>query len=244
MRALPAYELLNVREQGAAHPMSQRVLMLLAAAYPDTTAEVLAGFSMGQRDACLLELRERTFGPRIVAVAACPGCTERLELDFKTADILVKPVSEPADRLLVDVSGYKVRFRVPNSLDMQFVAESKDLTTGRHLLIDRCIESAWHMDEETSADQLPVGVIDAVSERMAQADPQCDIKLALSCPSCGRQWEAIFDIASFFWKEIESWAYRILREVHILASAYGWREVDILAMSPRRRRLYLEMVDG
>jgi hypothetical protein len=34
----------------------------------------------------------------------------------------------------------------------------------------------------------------------------------------------------------------VLREVHILASAYGWREDDILAMSPARRRIYLEML--
>ena len=77
---------------------------------------------------------------------------------------------------------------------------------------------------------------------MAEADPQADIQLALSCPACGHQWLSTFDIVSFFWSEINAWAYRILREVHILASAYGWREADILAMSPYRRQLYLEMV--
>jgi hypothetical protein len=79
---------------------------------------------------------------------------------------------------------------------------------------------------------------------MVQADPQADVQLALTCPACGHQWEATFDIASFFWSEIDSWAHRILREVHTLASAYGWREADILAMSPQRRQLYLEMVSG
>jgi hypothetical protein len=33
-----------------------------------------------------------------------------------------------------------------------------------------------------------------------------------------------------------------VREVHLLASAYGWRESDILAMTPWRRQLYLELV--
>jgi hypothetical protein len=49
-------------------------------------------------------------------------------------------------------------------------------------------------------------------------------------------------VVSFFWMEVESWAYRILRQVHALASAYGWSEGDILAMSPWRRQFYLEMV--
>ena len=79
---------------------------------------------------------------------------------------------------------------------------------------------------------------------MAQADPQADVQLALSCPVCGHKWQTAFDIVSFFWSEINAWAARILREVHILAWGYGWREADILALRPWRREVYLEMVSG
>jgi hypothetical protein len=51
-------------------------------------------------------------------------------------------------------------------------------------------------------------------------------------------------VVAYFWSEINAWAYRLLGEVHSLASAYGWREEDILAMSPWRRHVYLEMVGG
>jgi hypothetical protein len=33
-----------------------------------------------------------------------------------------------------------------------------------------------------------------------------------------------------------------MRDVHQLASAYGWSEHDILTMSAGRRQLYLELV--
>jgi hypothetical protein len=33
-------------------------------------------------------------------------------------------------------------------------------------------------------------------------------------------------------------------DVHALASAYGWSEREILALSDTRRRLYLEMVSA
>lgn len=79
---------------------------------------------------------------------------------------------------------------------------------------------------------------------MARADPQADVRLAIACPSCGHQWQGIFDIVTFFWSEIESWASRILHEVHLLALAYGWHEREILALSPRRRQFYLDMVGG
>jgi hypothetical protein len=55
----------------------------------------------------------------------------------------------------------------------------------------------------------------------------------------------LFDIVSFFWTELSAQAKRLLREVHTLARGYGWREADILAMSARRRQLYLDLVtDG
>jgi hypothetical protein len=41
---------------------------------------------------------------------------------------------------------------------------------------------------------------------------------------------------------VEDWASRLLLEVHALASVYGWSERDVLNLSPRRRRLYLDMV--
>ena len=36
-------------------------------------------------------------------------------------------------------------------------------------------------------------------------------------------------------------ALRLLGHVHALARAYGWREADILAMSPARRQVYLDL---
>ncbi|HXI74354.1 MAG TPA: hypothetical protein VNG94_02120, partial [Pyrinomonadaceae bacterium] len=87
-------------------------------------------------------------------------------------------------------------------------------------------------------------VTDAVAKRMAEADPQADLRLDLSCPACGHRWQALFDIDSFFWSEINAWAQRVLTEVHALASAYGWRERDILDLSPRRRQFYLGLVSG
>ena len=47
-----------------------------------------------------------------------------------------------------------------------------------------------------------------------------------------------------FWAEIDAWARRILREVNILARAYGWRESDILALGAVRRQIYLTMAQA
>ena len=76
----------------------------------------------------------------------------------------------------------------------------------------------------------------------AAGDPQADLEVNLTCPACGHRWAALVDVAAFLWTELKAQARRLLREVHTLALAYGWRESDILAMSSRRRQAYLDMV--
>ena len=85
-------------------------------------------------------------------------------------------------------------------------------------------------------------MIEAITQRMAAVDPQADIRLKVTCPACQHTWLASFDTVHFFWDEIDAWARRTLQEVHVLASAYGWSETDILKLSAWRRRAYIELV--
>ena len=82
----------------------------------------------------------------------------------------------------------------------------------------------------------------ALAAEMSARDPQAEVLLDLTCPGVRREWQAVFDIAAYFWAELAAEAKRLLREVDALARAYGWREADILALSPRRRQAYLELV--
>jgi hypothetical protein len=249
MRALSASELLDIWERGLTQPANQRALMLLAAACPETPPDALAELSVGQRDARLLTLRDWVFGPQVASLASCPDCGERLELTFSVADIQVSSPwrgkgGEPDGVLSLSINDYQVRFRLPNSLDLAAVSEIEEMAESRRRLLGRCLLSTHQSGQETSVDELPDDVLNAIVERMAEADPQAEVQLDLACPACTHRWQATFDILSFFWTEIEAWAYRTLREVHNLASAYGWREADILALSPRRRQFYLEMSSG
>jgi hypothetical protein len=276
MRALSAAELLDVWERGQGRSLPQQALLLLAAAYPDLSADLLGQLSIGQRDARLLALREGTFGPQLVSMTTCPQCHEQLELTLTMADIhpptkgrrlrrqstgtdaerlSASAQGEPADAgpppkrgygvpMSLSVGGYDVQFRLPNSQDLLAVAGSGDVAAARRLLLERCLVAARRGDEDKSGAELPAGVVEAINQRMAQADPQADVRLALACPSCGHQWQAPFDIASFFWSELNVWAERTLYQVHSLARAYGWREADILALSPWRRQYYLNLASG
>lgn len=87
MRNLSAAELLTAWEHALGQSPVQQALVLLIAAYPEYFPEQLAQFSVGQRDACLLTLRERLFGSRLNSVTPCPQCQQHIELAFDVSDI-------------------------------------------------------------------------------------------------------------------------------------------------------------
>ena len=247
MRALTASQLLAVWERGWTQAPLHRALTLLAAASPETSPDELAQWSIGRRDASLLKLREWAFGSRLACMASCPECGERLELAFDTRDIRVGEDPDPLEAkgpLSLNQDGYEIRFRLPNSLDLAALSSDGELAQTRSQLLERCLLSVEQHGKTIAANELSDEVLEAVTARMLEADPQGDVQLALTCPACSHRWQVTFDILSFFWNEINVWAQRILREVHILASVYGWRETDVLALSPWRRQVYLQMAKG
>lgn len=241
MRALTATDLLSVWESGTAMSAPRRALLLLGAAAPDATPEELGRLPVGQRDDLLLRLRAAAFGPRVEATAACPQCGEKLEMVFNTDDLRASGASGSCAPLTLEFEDHLLTFRLPDSFDLVELTALPDLAQAESALLCRCVLSARSGERILSPDEVPAPVVTALAARIAEADPQADVRLSLACPACDHRWEEPFDIVMFFWREIEAWAARILREVHTLAAAYGWSEVEVLALSPARRRRYLEL---
>ncbi|MDV3353866.1 phage baseplate protein [Leptothoe sp. LEGE 181152] len=242
MKGLTAANLLTVWEQGISQSTAQRGLLLLIAACPGQSPEQLVQLSIGQRDSHLLTLREQILGSNLVSVVNCPSCNNALELNFAVSDIRQPSVLESTSGLLLTTEDYEIKFRLPNSLDLCAVEQMSNVAQAAQQILERCILSVHYQGQPVLPNHIPPSVNQALLEKMEQADQQADIQLAVSCPDCGHQWQAPFDILSFFWQELTAWAQRILQDVHQLASAYGWREADILAMSPQRRQFYLEII--
>ncbi|MEL7067758.1 MAG: phage baseplate protein [Cyanobacteria bacterium J06581_3] len=260
MRDLTASDLLYIWEWGQGRSLIQQALMILSVAYPDLPPHTLAQLPIGQRDAQLLNLRSRTFGPQIQSVAHCPNCAETLEYSLTVQDITLTPVkaldnhsvTEPAFHSWKKES-YDVRFRLPTSNDLLAI-KNLSVTEASAVLLAKCIDTI-ESPSETSENkesnpggksltpaQLPGPIAKALIDHIGQQDPQAEIELALSCPSCQHQWHQLFDIVAYFWQEIATAAQRLLSEVHTLAAAYSWSEADILALSPRRRQAYLKTI--
>jgi uncharacterized protein (UPF0212 family) len=241
--ALTAADLLNVWERGRSQSPVHRSLSLLQVAIRESTREALAQVGIGRRDAELLKLREKIFGSCMTGHANCPACGQQMEMNFTVAEVQTTPLPELPETCTEIFGDCEISFRLPNSSDLATLVPGDNLAIQKRRLVQLCVLNAKSSGQPVVADQLLEDTVTALSERMSELDPQGDVQLALSCPQCSHHWDAPLDIASFVWSEIHAWAVRLLRDVHVLASAYGWRERDILAMSSWRRQAYLELIE-
>ena len=246
MASFSAHDIVHLWEAGRRqHPLDQ-ALSMLALACPELDRSTLAALTIGQRNSLLLQLREQTLGARLDAFVACPQCHEHLEFSLPAAELRNPPEAATDQACEFDHldEGIKMRFRLPDSRDLAVVSGNGTPETGRALLVERCVLEASLDGVTISARDLPDSVVARLAARMAECDPVADILLNLDCPACQAEWQQPFDIVSFFWTEITVQAKRLLCEVHTLARAYGWGEMDILSMSAARRNYYLELLSG
>ncbi|MBB4634924.1 phage baseplate protein [Longimicrobium terrae] len=243
MTPLSARALLGAWEAGAAqHPLDRALTVLLAAGTAESRAE-LAALPLAERDARLLGLRAEMVGPDLSAFTTCGQCGERLEFSLDTA-VLAASRGAALGEHEARAEGWRVRFRLPDSRDAALAARTRGVDEARRLLAERCLLEIDGPDGPAEADDLPEPVRAAVGEAMAAAAPTAEVDLELACPACGAEWRSVLDVPGFFWTELAARARRLLGEVHTLARAYHWSENEILSMTPRRRRAYLDLVEG
>jgi hypothetical protein len=231
--ALTASALIELWEHALPAAPIDRASVILTAAWPELSAQDVAALPIGARDRLLLTLRAAAFGPVLEGKADCPGCGGAIELMFDIATALEHPAGAPA--LSLDLDGRHIACRLPSSADVAAIVEAGlEGEAAERFLVERCLE-------EAGCDALSDRLVAVLSEAMAVADPWSELILAADCPACRSPAELVLDPLTALWAEIEARAYAQMWAVARLATAFGWREADILAMSNLRRRSYLAM---
>ncbi|MCG8421432.1 MAG: hypothetical protein MJE77_26230 [Proteobacteria bacterium] len=248
MPTLSVAEMIALWERAAReHPLI-RALHLLDASQPDHDSAraldltELARLDVGERNRRLMESLSDSFGDRLQCESTCPQCDEPVEFALDLGQILAQSAGQ--NRFFqTAIDSISVRFRLPTTLDLIAVASCGDVAAGRSLLFERCIVAAERDGNAVDTSALPATALQHIAGQMNACDPHAETRIRLVCPECGETWRALLDIAELLWAKIADRARATVRAVHLLARAYSWSEADILAMSDRRRALYLSMVD-
>jgi hypothetical protein len=245
VQALSAIDLLGLWDRGQGRAPPEQALLLLAAAHGEQATTDPAALSIGRRNTLLLQLRRSTLGDALECRASCPACGEQLEFAASVGDLLLADTAIANEEYFAARAGeVTATMRLPNSEDLLAAGRCADAAAARRVLLQRCVLEAQLGGDPLEVGALPEEVVAALAAEAAARDPQAELLIAMVCPACEAGWQAPFDIAAFFWQELTVHAERLLREVHLLARRYGWREADILSMSARRRQRYLELIEG
>ena len=143
---------------------------------------------------------------------------------------------EPGTTLTTSVDGKALSYRLPTSEDLLAVADVPE-ASARRALLARCLD----LDLVGMTDDDVAHIGEAVEHAMDEVAPAGAIDLVVRCPACAHVAELPLDVPALLWAEIETQAANALEDVHVLATAYGWTEADVLALGPLRRAAYLAM---
>ena len=237
MNAPQAGRVVEMWERGAARSSTERGLLLMEFAFPESAFEERSGLSIGHRDSCLMDLRRRLFGSAVETISACTGCGAAIAIDFDVDNVRA-PHAAPGTVVELDVGDRRLRFRLPNSTDLLAIEEESDPVRAERRLLDRCL-----CQEEAGDSERAQAEAERISRALAGADPQAELILSIACPDCGAVADARFDIVLHLWSEIEDWVSGLLEDVGRLAARFGWSERDILAMTHARRQAYLGLIE-
>ncbi len=235
-------ELLALWEQALplAPPARDRVLGRAAGAAPNAT--------LGQCNHALLRLRERWFGRRLALRVVCPRCAD--ELDFEVDSARIGLTSEAADAAAgtpqqIEHGSLRLHFRAPRADDLEALADNAQANASAEAfaraLFERCVIG---VDGAAEGAVLSADMQTAVAQQIDAIDPQASLDFALDCPACGHAFNAPLDLAALLWSELRHRAEQLLADVAALAHAYGWREADVLALTPTRRAAYLQLAQA
>lgn len=231
MAPLSAAQLIALWEPSSAAPAHQRLEPLLAVLHP---GEAIDRDTLGARNRRLLALHAALGDGPIEARLRCDQCGTDNSFAVPAADILACPVPDPAVRVGIRVGSRRLTFRLPCMADLKAVAAC-DPDEALGSIVARCTIGR-------GADAVPAAALARLSARFEALDPAARIVVDLGCAECGSALRASVDLAEFVATAVDRLADQLQREIHLIASAYGWTEREILALPPSRRRRYVAMI--
>ena len=194
----------------------------------------VASLSIGAHDRLLAAVFDTLYGDRIEARTQCRACAQPLEISLSLVELVDAPpdvevVLTGPDREGIFTLPDGRRIRPPTVADLDRAVQSGDPD-----LLRRCCVVAGDPD-------VAVEILEAALETAA---PTLARDVAAACPHCGVAHTVRFDLAAFLVASLARERPFLLRELHLLARAYGWSKTEILSLSRDDRRALARLCEA
>jgi hypothetical protein len=221
----------------AATDRPRLVTALLSRCGPRSDAPYWWDQAVSDRTAALLRLLASTDGSAQLGLEACcgdPACGERFVFDLPLEAVLEqRPATGPIRATLPEAR--PVTLRRPTGRDL--LAWNALRPQSRQQALGAMLRSLV-IEGDVSVEDAP-----AIAGVLAEADPLVAFSVSCTCPACDAPAEVSIDLEEIALTRLRQRQGAMLREIHLLASRYGWSEEQILAIPAARRARYLSLIE-
>jgi hypothetical protein len=178
------------------------------------------------------------FGARVESMVQCRACEKPFELSFSLQDLMrslkdnaASKTSGPDEEGIYTLGDGR-RFRLPTIGDQHSVL-GLDEEKAAAALLERCVvQGDPNQDPEL------------LQAAMEEVGAFLDLDLVSSCPECDASQEVRFDIQRFVLRALAYERRFLLREIHRIAIAYGWKHEEILNLTRGDRRTFAGLIQS
>lgn len=158
---------------------------------------------IGERDLALIAIRKASYGDRVECEVTCPACDKKTEVDFQLSAL---PLSLPAAPGQIEAAlpdGTRAVLRPPTAGDQEELlgAGLETESERRSFLLGRAVMRLGEREGPlgfAQARALPVAVRTAMERAIEAAIVDLDLRMSVTCLSCGHGFSSPFDVSSFF----------------------------------------------
>jgi hypothetical protein len=233
-------------ERGRDLSRPEQVTSALAAALLEVggrpaTPESVRSLTVGDRQFLTRQLAALLGRDGLWLTAACAACGADYDCHVEQSKLPAKPAGESPE-VEIETSLGRCRFRPLNGGDQEAVAGLDDGTRALSTLARRCLVAVGERElgpGEAAELELDEEDLASVDRALEDAAPEATVWIQAACPDCGETnqvWVDPYDCLDG--------GDELFAEIHQLASSYHWSEAEILALPPKRRRLYLRLIDS
>jgi hypothetical protein len=162
-----------------------------------------------------------------------------MSVELSVRRLLQPSLAEARAESRVSVGRLNLRIRPVTGEDLEVIASAAEGEDLSEALVRACILSS----EPALPPRLSKELIADLGSKLAELDPQADLVLGLECPTCHRSFKAPFSIEDFLLQEFRSRRSLLEREVHWIAFNYHWSEDEILSLTVRKRKRYVDLIN-
>jgi hypothetical protein len=192
--------------------------------------------ALSDRDRLLLALYRQLYGDRVEGAVECAACGASFQLAFTLTEIHggLEPVAGAArpetDGTFALADGR--RFRLPTAED-RIAVFGMDPAQAADVLAARCV-----IVGDASSDR------ESLEDAMAQAGPVLDVDLDARCAECGADQSFRFGLSAHLLGALAAEKPCLAREIHAIATAYGWGLDEILGLPREERRRFVRLIEA